>query len=92
MKAWVKSWLMQSPLAVYYFFGARGAKDFSKRGSPRSESHNGINFNGPRLGFGARMSHAKPRNRSELESRASSLSASGSEQDAVCIIELDGCR
>ena len=31
-------------------------------------------FNLPKLGFGARMSHAKPRNQSELESRANSLS------------------
>src|SRR5712691_4306579 len=40
----------------------------------------------------ARMERTKSRNRSALESCPSTLSASGSEQDAVCIIELDGCR
>src|SRR5256886_2498210 len=44
------------------------------------------------VGYVRDLSHAKPRNRSELESCPSTLSASGSEQDAVCIIELDGCR
>src|SRR5437899_1663796 len=44
------------------------------------------------IGSGARMSRAKHRNRSELESRASSLSASGSDQDTVWVIDIDVCR
>ena len=40
----------------------------------------------------ARLERVNLHNRSELESRASSPSASGSDQDTVWVIDLDGCR
>src|SRR5438445_6947939 len=38
------------------------------------------------------MERTKSHDPSELEPRANTLSTSGSQQDAACIIELDSCR
>jgi len=42
------------------YFGAAEATMFSKRGSRRSGSHDGISFNLPKLGFGADVTRQTP--------------------------------